>query len=298
MTQADWIYCIFVGYLVLINLITYIFYGVDKGKAQKSQWRIPERTLIGMAWLGGGLGALCGMRHFHHKTLHWRFKIGVPLAFIPWLLLTCSISEVYFLRRGTIYYTPLMLRRQIEAWQNDRHYTYHHHWVSYNEMSPEIVRAVIACEDNLFASHNGFSERGIRNAIDEYKQNGVVKHGGSTISQQTAKNIFTSANRSYLRKIREAWFTVLIEHLWTKQRIMEVYLNSIEMGDGIFGIEAASQNYFRIPASRLNRSQAALIAVCLPNPRKYSVTNPGPYVRKRQQQIIILMPKLGKIDLN
>jgi len=287
-----------ITYLLIINILAFISFGSDKAKSKASKWRIPEKKLLLVAFLGGALGAWIGMRHFHHKTLHWRFRILIPLAFFLWLFPTLSLVEVFCLQSGPIYFSPLMVRRPIEAFIDGKPYIHRYEWVDYNQISPNLVRAVIASEDNLFPSHNGFSERGIRQAIAERVETGKVRHGGSTISQQTAKNVFTFGHRTIFRKIRETWYTVLIETFWSKQRIMEVYLNVIEMGDGIYGAEAASTRYFHHSAKTLSRSESALIAVCLPNPRKYSVSRPGPYVRRRQTQILNLMPKLGPISLD
>ncbi len=286
-----------VAYLLLINLIAFAQYGRDKQHARQNGRRTPEKKLLGLAWLGGGLGAWLGMRRFHHKTRHWRFRIGVPAAFFVWLLPTVSVVVVFLLQWGSILFTPLMVRRSVEAKSEGREPVCDYRWVAYEQINPTLTRAVMASEDNLFATHKGFSERAIRQAWKEHREKGKVRHGGSTISQQTAKNVFTSGKRTWLRKIRETWYTVLIETFWSKQRIMEVYLNVIETGKGIYGAEAASQRYFHHSAKRLTSAESALIAVCLPNPRKYSVTNPGPYVRKRQGQILALMPKLGKIEL-
>ena len=120
--------------------------------------------------------------------------------------------------------------------------------------------------------------------------------GGSTISQQTAKNVFTSGSRTWIRKGVETYFTVLIELVWGKERIMEVYLNVVELGDGIYGVEAASQRYFKKSAARLNAPQAALLVASLPSPRRYSVTNPGPYMRRRQAHILWMMRMLPNIE--
>lgn len=293
------LYCaemIFLGYLILVNLVAFCLYGADKRKAQKNKWRVPERTLLWLAFLGGAIGAWLGMRRFRHKTQHTRFRVLVPLACLLWLFPTVSLIEVCALKTGKIIYTPLMLRRSAEALINGHDYKRHYQWVAYADISPTLTRAVMASEDNLFATHNGFSEQAIQRALKERKE-GKVRHGGSTISQQTAKNVFTFGTRTYWRKAREAWFTVLIEQVWGKERIMEVYLNVIETGDGIYGAEAAARQYFGRSAAHLNASQSALIAVCLPSPRRYSVTRPGPYVRRRQTQILNLMPKLGKIEL-
>lgn len=222
----------------------------------------------------------------------WRWLIAI-LLIVP----VCDTLAVLAMFKGRIWITPLMIRRNIEARHDGREAVCDYRWVDYEDISPNMTRAVIASEDNLFAKHNGFSERGLKQAWKEHKEKGKVKHGGSTISQQTAKNVFTSGRRTIVRKVRETWFTVLIETFWSKQRIMEVYLNVIEMGNGIYGAEAASQRYFHHSAKRLTNSESALITACLPSPRKYSVTRPGPYVRKRQGQILNLMPKMGRIEL-
>ena len=288
---------LFLLYILLINIIAFAMYGGDKHKAKKDSWRIPEHRLMMVAWLGGALGALIGMRYFRHKTLHWRFRIGVPLALILWTAPVFSVSLVYAMQSGRLLFTPLMIRRSIEAHRDHKPYTKDYQWVPYEAISPNMVRAVIASEDNLFAKHNGFSERAIRQAWEERHQYGRVKHGGSTISQQTAKNVFTFGRRTWFRKARETWYTILIEQLWSKQRIMEVYLNVIEMGDGIYGAEAAARRYFHHSAARLSYNESALLAACLPSPRRYSVTHPGPYMQRRQQQILYLMPKMGSVHL-
>ena len=157
--------------------------------------------------------------------------------------------------------------------------------------------AVIASEDNLFTQHNGFSIDDIKKAYEHNKKGKRVR-GGSTISQQTAKNVFLWPKRSWLRKGLEAYFTVLIEFFWPKHRIIEVYLNIIETGNCIYGVEAASREYFKKSASKLTRSEAALIAVCLPNPRKYSPANPSSYISRSKNQIVSLMGKLPPVDFD
>ena len=160
-----------------------------------------------------------------------------------------------------------------------------------------MVQAVVASEDNLFMEHNGFSFRDIEKALEHNKKGKRIR-GGSTISQQTAKNVFLWPQRSWVRKGLETYFTVLIEFLWTKERIMEVYLNIIETGNGIYGVQAASRKYFGVNASNLTRSQAALIAVCLPNPRKFSPANPSGYISRRKNHIVNIMGKLKRVDFN
>ena len=145
-------------------------------------------------------------------------------------------------------------------------------WVPYERISPHIKRAIIAAEDAKFVDHEGFDWEGIQKAIEKNQKKGRMVAGGSTISQQLAKNLFLSPSRSYLRKAEEAIITVMIEALWDKRRILEVYLNVVEWGNGIFGCEAAAQRYYRLPAAQLGPAQAARLAVMLPNPRKYEKT--------------------------
>lgn len=158
-----------------------------------------------------------------------------------------------------------------------------------------MVTAVVASEDDLFMTHKGFRFKDIQKAYKANKS-GKRLRGGSTISQQTAKNVFTTGTRTWVRKGFETYFTVLIELLWGKERIMEVYLNVVELGKGIYGVEAAAQNYFYKSAKLLTNSEAALIAAALPNPRRYSIKNPGPYMRRRQSQIVQLMWNIGPVD--
>lgn len=175
----------------------------------------------------------------------------------------------------------------------------HHHWVPMSEISPHMPVAVMASEDQRFLLHHGFDYQAIEKAA-LHNLEGKKKHGASTISQQTAKNVFLWPGRSWVRKGFEAYFTVLIEFMWSKQRIMEVYLNSIEMGDGIYGVEAVAEQHFGINAYNLTRADCALIAATLPNPRKFSSEHPSRYMRKRQRQIehemrfIPVFPKEGE----
>ena len=156
--------------------------------------------------------------------------------------------------------------------------------------------AVIASEDNRFATHNGFDFIEIQKAIKE-NETRKRKRGASTISQQTAKNVFLWPQSSWVRKGLEVYFTVLIEFFWSKERIMEVYLNSIEMGDGIYGVEAVAEQHFGINAYNLTRADCALIAATLPTPRRYSSKTPSPYMRKRQRQIMHQMTFIPAFDM-
>lgn len=159
-------------------------------------------------------------------------------------------------------------------------------WVPLSGISPHLVRAVIASEDSGFCNHGGFDWAAIEQAFSRLRDgdSGSLR-GGSTISQQTAKNAFLWPDRSWPRKAAEAWFTLLIEGMWSKHRIMEVYLNIVEWDDGVYGAEAAARHHFNKPAADLTRREAALLAVALPNPRGWSAGNPGPYVRQRASVI-------------
>ena len=162
-------------------------------------------------------------------------------------------------------------------------------WVPLSSISAQLPLAVVSSEDNLFVKHNGFSWTAIKRACLS------GKGGGSTISQQTAKNVFLWNGHSYVRKVIEVLITAEIELFWGKRRIMEVYLNVIEQGPGVFGAEASAQAYFHHSAKSLSRNEAALMAVVLPNPIRMKISNPSSYVRMRQSQIASLMPKIGKV---
>jgi monofunctional biosynthetic peptidoglycan transglycosylase len=170
-------------------------------------------------------------------------------------------------------------------------------WIGLDKMSANLPLAVVASEDNLYMEHSGFDFKSIEKA-KEYnaKKQGKKVRGASTISQQTAKNVFLWPQRSWLRKGLEVYFTVLIEFVWGKKRILEVYLNVIETGKGIYGAEAASQSYFGKSASGISRGEAALIAAVLPNPLKWNPASPTPYIRGRQQWILWNMNNIGKLD--
>jgi monofunctional biosynthetic peptidoglycan transglycosylase len=163
-----------------------------------------------------------------------------------------------------------------------------HDWVPLSEISINMQKAVIASEDGTFLSHNGFDFTAMKKAFKNNNRGRKLK-GGSTISQQTAKNIFLWQGRSYLRKGLEAYFTLLIEVVWGKERIMEVYLNSIEMGEGVYGVEAAAQHWYGTSAANLTKNQAAGIAAILPNPRKYKATNSSSYIENRKSKIMRIM---------
>ncbi|QKJ85456.1 Biosynthetic peptidoglycan transglycosylase [Paramixta manurensis] len=188
-------------------------------------------------------------------------------------------------------FSAVMVERQISAWlQGDFHYVAHSDWVGKGDISPWMSLAVIASEDQKFPVHWGFDVDAIESALD--KENGRIR-GASTLSQQTAKNMFLWDGRSWVRKGLEAGLTVGIETVWTKRRILTVYLNVAEFGDGVFGVEEASQRYFHKPASRLTMAEAALLAAVLPNPIRFRADAPSGYIRQRQQWIMRQMRQLG-----
>ncbi len=188
--------------------------------------------------------------------------------------------------------TPLMLIRVVENLGQGKPITFESDWTPLAKLSPKLQRSVVAAEDIKFFEHEGFDWEAIEKAIHHNKKNtnGRRIRGGSTISQQVAKNVFLWPKRSWFRKGLEAYFTVLIEWLWGKERIMEVYLNVVELGDGVYGVEAASEKYFRKSAKNLTSSEAALVAAVLPNPRRFSIQRPSPYTRFRQTMIQRRMP--------
>ena len=189
--------------------------------------------------------------------------------------------------------TPLMVIRCVQQVGHGEKIRLRHHWVPLDSISKYMPVAVMASEDQLFMEHHGFDFNAIEQAVKE-RQAGKRQRGGSTISQQTAKNVFLWPRQSWLRKGLETYFTALIELCWSKQRIMEVYLNSIEMGDGIYGAEAVAQLHFRCKAADLTRANCALIAATLPNPLRYDSANPSAYMLKRQTWI---MRQMKHIDL-
>lgn len=198
-------------------------------------------------------------------------------------LLILILANILFVVLGLFFNPPITITQLgglIKYGKLQRDY------ISYDDMGSNIKKAVIASEDQTFFSHNGFDYKAIEKAIKKNDKKGKVVRGGSTISQQTAKNIFLWQGRSWFRKGLEVVYTFIIEKVWGKDIILERYLNSIEMGQGVFGVEAASQYYFGTPAKDLTKSQAAWIAAVLPNPKKYDPKNPSPYLNKKHSWIM------------
>ena len=222
------------------------------------------------------------------KIFRWIWK--ATLWFIA-----LSILSVIIFKWVPVPITPLMMTRAIDNKMEGKDMILSHDWEPIENISPNLQKAVIASEDGNFLKHNGFDFKAMQKAFKN-NQKGKRLKGGSTISQQTAKNVFLWQGRSYLRKGLEAYFTVLIELIWGKERIMEVYLNSIEMGNGVYGAEAAAQHWYRKSAVDLTKKEAAGIAAILPNPRKYKATNSSSYIERRKGKIVRVMNQIGKID--
>ena len=214
-------------------------------------------------------------------------RIRIVLQWVVVAFFGSTILAVVALRFVPVYFTPLMFIRLGQQISDGKTLKMHHPWVPLEEMSPSLPVAVMASEDQRFMQHHGFDFKAIEKAAKRNRtQKDKPQLGARTTSQQTAKNVFLWPGRTWVRKGLEAYFTSLIEIMWSKQRIMEVYLNSIEMGDGIYGADAVAEYHFDREAKDLTRAQCALVAATLPNPRKFSSANPSPYMLKRQRQIM------------
>ncbi|MBQ9293433.1 MAG: monofunctional biosynthetic peptidoglycan transglycosylase [Bacteroidaceae bacterium] len=215
-------------------------------------------------------------------------KLQLLLRWIVLLFFGSTILAVLIYKWCPVYVTPLMIIRCAQQVSRGEKLRLKHHWVPLDSMSIYMPVAVMASEDQRFLDHNGFDFIEINKTLEE-RRSGKRFRGGSTISQQTAKNVFLWPKASWVRKGLEAYFTVLIELIWGKERIMEVYLNSVEMGDGIYGAEAVAQQHFGRRAITLTRPNCALIAATLPNPLKFCSKEPSSYMLKRQTAIMTQM---------
>lgn len=219
----------------------------------------------------------------------WRFVWKAALVFFA-----LSIFSVILFRWVPVPVTPLMLIRCVEQKIDGKEMKLHKTWKSLDDIAPSLQLAVVCSEDQHFLTHNGFDFEAIDKAM-EYNETHKKTRGASTISQQTAKNVFLWSGRSWIRKGFEVYFTFLIETFWSKERIMEVYLNVIEMGDGVYGAEAAAKDLFHKKASQLSRSESAAIAAVLPNPRKFNAGKPSAYIQRRQAWILNQMNLWGGV---
>lgn len=229
-----------------------------------------------------------------------RGRMSIPGALKRWVIRVILgiagmwISGIIVFGMLPVPFSAVMMERQISAWlHGDFSYVAHSDWVGMDEISPWMGLAVIAAEDQKFPEHWGFDMAAIQKAVAHNERNENRIRGASTLSQQTAKNLFLWDGRSWVRKGLEAGLTVGIETVWSKRRILTVYLNIAEFGDGIFGVEAAARHYFNKPASQLSASQAALLAAVLPNPLRFKADAPSGYVRSRQAWILRQMRQLG-----
>jgi monofunctional biosynthetic peptidoglycan transglycosylase len=207
----------------------------------------------------------------------WRAVLAVVL--LLFLYEAWIFSQVLWLKWNNPTSTSFMAIRREEMRRHNASAQLSYQWVDYQKISPHLKRAVVAAEDGKFLQHNGFDWQGIRNAMTKNLQRGKSAAGGSTISQQLAKNLFLSPSKNYLRKIQEAIITVMIEATWDKRRILEVYLNVVEWGDGVFGAEAAARRHYNTSAADLSAYQSARMAVMLPNPRAFEDRSPSYAVR-------------------
>jgi monofunctional biosynthetic peptidoglycan transglycosylase len=223
------------------------------------------------------------------KFRRWRWwLLWLPLAFV-----LATVLQVLLLRWIPPLTSAFMVERQLSVWwHHEPDFHLHYTWRPWSRISPNLPIALVAAEDQKFPFHHGFDFEAIDKAIDHNARSGHVR-GASTISQQVAKNLFLWSGRSYVRKGLEVWYTVLIETLWSKQRILEVYANVAEFGNGVYGAEAAGQQFFGKPAARLSLSESARLAAVLPSPRRYSARNPSSYVQRRANWIQRQVGHLG-----
>jgi monofunctional biosynthetic peptidoglycan transglycosylase len=224
------------------------------------------------------------------KNIFSRFLKFLLLLFI--FLIVFSFLQVLILRWVPPLFSSFMAIRKVELVVKGMPATIHYSWKPYDEISEEFALAVVAAEDQKFPEHAGFDFEAIETALEENKTKSSIR-GGSTISQQVAKNLFCWPGRSYFRKAIESYYTLLIELMWNKKRILEVYINIAELGSGVYGAEAASLQYFDKPANKISKNEAALLAAVLPSPRKYSVFKPTKYVLGRTEWIKRQMNQLG-----
>jgi len=223
----------------------------------------------------------------------WRWRWPLLAAAALAAIVLASALPVVALRWVRPLTSSFMVQRSLGAWWNgEREFRLRYHWVGWDAISPQAGIAVVAAEDQKFPTHSGFDIEAIEDARREHEEGGRLR-GASTISQQVAKNLFLWPGRTWVRKGLEAYFTVLIERLWPKRRILEIYLNVAEFGPGVYGVGAASEAYFQKPAARLTAEECALLAAVLPAPRRLHAGQPSAYVRERRGWILGQMSHLG-----
>ena len=209
------------------------------------------------------------------------------------LLFSLSLLFVILYKYVPVYYTPYMFAKNMEQWKNKEKIHFDHRWKSLSDISPNLAQAIIASEDYLFLIHNGFDSNNPNMNLNRGAR--ILYLNNATISQRAARNVFLFPGKNFVNRILETYFTILIEFVWGKKRILEVYLNSVEMGNAIFGAEAIAQRSFRIPAKDLNIPESALIAACLINPAELSPSEPTTYLLRRQAKIMGIMEDMIEI---
>lgn len=219
------------------------------------------------------------------QTTNWKIRVKKWTAYLIGGFFALTIFWVVSLRFVNPPITYLMIKRGFEWKATGKGFKIEKDWLNYADISNNLKKAAIAGEDAHFLTHSGFDTKAIKEAFEKNQAGGRLR-GGSTISQQVAKNVFLWPERSWLRKGLETYFTVLIELFWSKKRILEVYLNVIEMGQGVYGAEAAAHYYFHKSAKSLTKKEAALIIAILPNPRRWDARNPSAYVNRRANSIV------------
>jgi monofunctional biosynthetic peptidoglycan transglycosylase len=225
------------------------------------------------------------------RSLPHRIVRLAGLLIVSWVALSCLV--VFVLRFVPPWTSAMIMERRVGALvTGESDFDYRHRWVPWERVSPQVGLAMVAGEDQKFPHHHGFDVDAIQDALDAADE-GKRLRGASTISQQVAKNLFLWNGRSFVRKGLEAYYTVLIEALWPKQRILEVYMNIVELGDGVYGVGAASDAFFHSTPDRLGVAQAARLAAVLPNPRRFRVDAPSAYVQRRAAWIAQQMAQLG-----
>lgn len=233
-----------------------------------------------------GAGRFTAPTRSRRRWLHWLWKL-------PLILLVLSVLQVLVLRVIDPPFSMFMAARQLQAWgEGDFRFGVAYDWRDLDEIAPSLPASLVAAEDQNFANHNGFDFKAIEKARANNARGRKVR-GASTISQQLAKNLFLWSGRSWVRKGVEAWYTVLIEALWPKRRILEVYVNVAEFGDGIYGAQAAARSFWGKDAARLTPAESARLAAVLPNPKRYSAARPGPYVQRRAAWIQRNVQRIG-----
>lgn len=230
----------------------------------------------------------------YYSTKSWTLK---GLLMLAYAFVLTSYLGVFIYRWVNPNLTMLMVIRHYEFLFDGKSSSIQKDWESIDNISPNMVLAAVAAEDSKFLSHWGFDFELIREAMKHNQRSNRIK-GASTISQQTAKNIFLWPRRSWVRKGFEAYFTVIMETLWTKKRIMEVYLNIVEFGKGVYGVEGAAQKFYRKPAERLNRLEAAMLTSVLPRPSVRNPSNPSSYMYRYQERVLWGMSSIVSVDLD